>query len=193
MPGGRDLLPYGRDDSRGPALTRQRQNAHTTASTCDNLRDRDGHQRTPAWSSNLPRRAVSTPKLIVTDSGLGGRLLGVSSGDVTAPVGPLLENFVTGEMARQLTWADEPVQLFHYRDRDQVEVDIVLEHATTSAPARAGARSAFLRSLLLEAERLLAGLGLDGALVLQPRRVLRLDLVDLGGGERLGDAAPGQP
>jgi hypothetical protein len=28
-----------------------------------------------------------------------------------------------------LTWAEEPVQLFHYRDRDQVEVDVVLEHA----------------------------------------------------------------
>lgn len=52
----------------------------------------------------------------------------------TAPVGPLLENFAIGEVARQLTWAEEPVQLFHYlprtyRDRDQVEVDMVLEHA----------------------------------------------------------------
>jgi uncharacterized protein len=47
-----------------------------------------------------------------------------------APVGPLLENFAIGEVARQLTWAEEPVQLFHYRDRDQVEVDMVLEHAS---------------------------------------------------------------
>jgi uncharacterized protein len=29
----------------------------------------------------------------------------------------------------EFTWAEEPVQLFHYRDRDQVEVDMVLEHA----------------------------------------------------------------
>ena len=47
--------------------------------------------------------------------------------DPVAPVGPLLENFAIGEVARQLTWAEEPVQLFHYRDRDQVEVDTVLE------------------------------------------------------------------
>ncbi|WP_207756141.1 ATP-binding protein [Nonomuraea cypriaca] len=90
-------------------------------------------KRIPAWSSNLTRRAISTPKLIVTDSGLGGRLVGMSSErarDVTAPIGPLLENFATGEVARQLTWANEPVQLFHYRDRDKVEVDIVLEHAS---------------------------------------------------------------
>ncbi len=90
-------------------------------------------KRIPAWSSNLTRRAISTPKLIVTDSGLGGRLIGLSpdrARDVTAPVGPLLENFAIGEVARQLTWANEPVQLFHYRDRDKVEVDVVLEHAS---------------------------------------------------------------
>jgi predicted AAA+ superfamily ATPase len=90
-------------------------------------------KRIPAWSSNLTSRAVSTPKLIVTDSGLGGRLIGLSAErakDVTAPIGPLLENFAIAEVARQLTWAEEPVQLFHYRDRDKVEVDMVLEHAS---------------------------------------------------------------
>jgi uncharacterized protein len=90
-------------------------------------------KRIPAWSSNLTTRAISAPKLIVTDSGLGGRLIGMSeerAKDPTAPVGPLLENFAIGEVARQLTWAEEPVQLFHYRDRDQVEVDMVLEHAS---------------------------------------------------------------
>jgi uncharacterized protein len=39
-------------------------------------------KRIPAWSSNLTKRAISTPKLIVTDSGLGGRLIGMSE---TAP------------------------------------------------------------------------------------------------------------
>ena len=89
-------------------------------------------RRIPAWSSNLTTRAVSTPKLIMTDSGLGARLMGFSperAKDPIAPAGPLLENFVISEIARQLTWCDEPVQLFHYRDRDQVEVDVVLEHA----------------------------------------------------------------
>jgi predicted AAA+ superfamily ATPase len=90
-------------------------------------------KRIPAWSSNLTRRAISTPKLLVTDTGLAGRLIGMSperARDVTAPVGPLLENFAISEVARQLTWANEPVQLFHYRDRDKVEVDILLEHAS---------------------------------------------------------------
>jgi predicted AAA+ superfamily ATPase len=90
-------------------------------------------RRIPAWSSNLTTRAISTPKLIVTDSGLGGRLIGLSeerAKDPTALVGPLLENFAICEVARQLSWAEEPVQLFHYRDRDKVKVDMVLEHAS---------------------------------------------------------------
>lgn len=90
-------------------------------------------RRIPAWSSNLTTRAISTPKLIVADSGVGGRLIGLSeerAKDPVAPVGPLLENFAIGEVARQLTWAEEPVQLFHYRDRDKVRVDMILEHAS---------------------------------------------------------------
>lgn len=32
------------------------------------------------------------------------------------------------ELARQLTWCEEEAALFHYRTRDQVEVDAVLEN-----------------------------------------------------------------
>ena len=32
------------------------------------------------------------------------------------------------ELARQLSWSDERVELYHYRTRDQVEVDAVLEN-----------------------------------------------------------------
>lgn len=38
--------------------------------------------------------------------------------------------FVLGELARQLTWSDEPIRLYHYRDRDQYEVDAILERAS---------------------------------------------------------------
>src|SRR5258706_206394 len=64
-------------------------------------------KRIPAWSSNLTTRAISTPKLIVTDSGLGGRLIGMSeerAKDPTAPVGSLLENFAISEVARPLSF-----------------------------------------------------------------------------------------
>ena len=90
-------------------------------------------RRIPAWSSNATTRAIATPKLLVVDSGLGAHLAGLTPSrvtDITAPVGPLIENFVLGELARQLTWAEEPVRLYHYRDRDGVEVDGILERAS---------------------------------------------------------------
>jgi uncharacterized protein len=87
-------------------------------------------RRIPAWSSNLATRAVATPKLVMADAGLAAHLTGMSlrrARQPTAPVGPLIETFVLGELARQLTLADQPVRLYHYRDRDQYEVDAVLE------------------------------------------------------------------
>jgi hypothetical protein len=41
----------------------------------------------------------------------------------------MVENFVLSELARQLTWSDERVSLYHYRTRDGVEIDAVLETA----------------------------------------------------------------
>lgn len=87
-------------------------------------------RRISAWSSNLATRAVATPKLLLTDSGLAAHLTGMSlrrARQPTAPVGPLIETFVLGELARQITLADQPVRLYHYRDRDHYEVDAVLE------------------------------------------------------------------
>jgi predicted AAA+ superfamily ATPase len=90
-------------------------------------------RRIPAWSPNLTSRAVATPKLILTDTGLAGHLAGISlqrARHPTTPVGPLLENFVLAELARQLSWTDEPIRLYHYRDRDGYEVDAILERAS---------------------------------------------------------------
>jgi predicted AAA+ superfamily ATPase len=79
----------------------------------------------PAWSANATRRAVATPKVTFVDSGLAGFLAtGASTG---AAAGPSIENFVLGELGRQLTWARVSARLYHYRDRDQNEVDAVLE------------------------------------------------------------------
>lgn len=43
------------------------------------------------------------------------------------PVGGLLEGFVLGELARQLTWSRHRAVLSHYRTKDGVEVDAILE------------------------------------------------------------------
>jgi predicted AAA+ superfamily ATPase len=79
----------------------------------------------PAWSANATTRAVATPKVFFVDSGIAAYL---STGALdSGPSGMLLETFVLGELARQLTWARTSARLYHYRDRDQYEVDAVLE------------------------------------------------------------------
>ena len=42
-------------------------------------------------------------------------------------MGRLFETFVVMELLRQAGWQDEPVRLFHYRDKDGREVDLILE------------------------------------------------------------------
>jgi predicted AAA+ superfamily ATPase len=56
------------------------------------------------------------------------------------------ENFVLSELARQLTWSGPSVRLYHYRDRDQYEVDGVLEdNAARSSAWRSRGAKLFAR------------------------------------------------
>jgi len=41
--------------------------------------------------------------------------------------GPLLETFVFSEVLKQASWFGESCALYHYRDKDQNEVDLVSE------------------------------------------------------------------
>jgi predicted AAA+ superfamily ATPase len=53
------------------------------------------------------------------------------------PFGPLLEGFVLMELARQLTWSRQRAELFHYRTKDKIEVDAILENRQeTSSESR---------------------------------------------------------
>jgi predicted AAA+ superfamily ATPase len=84
----------------------------------------------PAWSTNQTSRAVRTPKLMFVDTGIVCHLLGQDSrrlGEPGGAAGAVLETLVLSELARQLTWASERARLHHYRTRDGLEVDAVLE------------------------------------------------------------------
>ena len=86
----------------------------------------------PAWGNSYSRRAINKPKIIVSDTGMASSLNGISH-DFIANIengnalGPLLENFVISEINKQRAWSDAVYSLFHYRDRDGKEVDLVLE------------------------------------------------------------------
>lgn len=87
-------------------------------------------KRIPAWSRNVSRRATATPKVAFVDSGVAANLLDADARSLLRPggqTGPLLEGFVAMELARQLTWSRRRAELSHYRTKDGVEVDLVLE------------------------------------------------------------------
>lgn len=87
-------------------------------------------KRLPAWTRNLSARATRTPKLYFVDSGIAADQLGQTDSSLRrfdSPLGGLLEGFVVSEIARQLSWSRTRAELFHYRTKDQVEVDAILE------------------------------------------------------------------
>lgn len=87
-------------------------------------------RRIEPWFRNPLKRLVKTPKLFVLDSGLLAALTGLTTDRISKDrtlFGALLETFVANEVIRLSTWSDVQPTFHHYRDKDQDEVDIVLE------------------------------------------------------------------
>jgi predicted AAA+ superfamily ATPase len=53
--------------------------------------------------------------------------LNAARGKDRTALGPLLETFVFQELRRQASWHEEDIRFYHFRDKDNFEVDIVLE------------------------------------------------------------------
>jgi len=137
-------------------------------------------QTVPAWSTNLTARVVRRPKLALTDTGLAARLLGGRARSDDQVSGRLVETFVTNELRAQAGWSLVRPELFHYRDRDGAEVDLVLESGdggVVGIEVKAGAtvRAEDLRGLRLLEQRL--GDGFAAGIVLSTAPVA----VHLGG------------
>lgn len=87
-------------------------------------------ERLPAWHKNESKRLVKTPKMHIVDSGLLCALKRLSEekiADNFSLYGPLLENYVVNEIKRLATWHQETLEFYYYRDKEQVEVDLILE------------------------------------------------------------------
>ncbi len=87
-------------------------------------------ERLKPWYSNRLNRLVKTPKLHMGDTGLACAVLGLDEKTLASDrnvLGQMLETFAYQELRRQASWNPAPLSFFHYRDKDQIEVDIVIE------------------------------------------------------------------
>jgi len=86
--------------------------------------------RVRPWFRNNLKRLVKTPKLHFVDSALLAALAGIDAAAIArdrALLGPLLECFVHAELQKAIALSGERTSLTHYRDKDQAEVDFVIE------------------------------------------------------------------
>ena len=84
----------------------------------------------PPWSNNELKRLIKTPKIHFLDSGLLAALRDLSPqriADDRSAFGAVLETFVLSEVLKLSSWSGQRFSLSHYRDKEQNEVDIVIE------------------------------------------------------------------
>lgn len=82
-----------------------------------------------AWHGNRAKRLIKSPKMHLVDSGLAATLAGLDANDAVAQrerFGHLLETFVVQQLVTQAGWTAPELEFSHYRDKDQVEVDLVI-------------------------------------------------------------------
>ncbi len=125
-------------------------------------------KRLPSYRKNRAKRiATEMSKLHFIDTGLACNLLRLNSPEQllqSGHYGPLFENLVFSELLKQVACAPEPCELYHFRDKRQREVDLVLEYGWSrvigiEVKASASVRAEDFRNLAHFAET--AGAGFD--------------------------------
>lgn len=87
-------------------------------------------RRLEAWQRNTFNRLIKTPKIHFWDTGLAAACQRLSIEKLRMdrkPLGALLEGFVFAELLKLAASMDEQIRFSHYRDKDQVEVDVIVE------------------------------------------------------------------
>lgn len=87
-------------------------------------------ERLQPWHNNRFSRLIKTPKLHLSDTGLACALLGITAQSLwqdKALLGQLLETFIYQELKKHADWYGDDIRFYHFRDKDQSEVDIVIE------------------------------------------------------------------
>ena len=87
-------------------------------------------ERVPPWTKTDYARVGKQKKLFMSDSGLMSSILGFREQQVSLDAdraGKLTETFAYNQLAAEVDSGDGEFSLYHYRDREQREVDFIIE------------------------------------------------------------------
>jgi predicted AAA+ superfamily ATPase len=88
------------------------------------------HRATGYIKNRSKRLAVTTPKIHFIDTALACYLLGIRTQEqlmASQFFGGLLENLLFMDLCKNAVFSDKEVEIYHFRDHQQKEVDVVLE------------------------------------------------------------------
>jgi len=89
------------------------------------------------YSTNTEKRVVKTPKMYFTDTGLAAYLTRWTNPEVMqtgAMAGSFFETYVIAEIIKSFANNGEDAPLYFYRDKDKIEIDLLIERNNTIYP-----------------------------------------------------------
>ena len=136
----------------------------------------------PPFYENLGKRLQKSPKLFITDPGLACHLLGIDTADELARspfLGALFEGLVASEVIKHQLNTGRRRELYHFRDDQGLEVDLLVPGASgsitmveckASRTVTPGMAAPMQRLMAAAGGKMLKGRALKGLLVHQPPR-----------------------
>lgn len=93
----------------------------------------------PAWSTNMGKRLIKSPKVFIQDINILSYLLKTDTQQLLKNkdyfYGQIIENFVAAEIGKQSTFSCVRADLYHYRTASGQEIDFILEGANRQVVA----------------------------------------------------------
>ena len=89
------------------------------------------------YSANVEKRVVKTPKLYFMDTGLAAYLTRWTNAEILrsgAMAGAFFETYVVSEIIKSFANNGEDAPLYFYRDKDKIEIDLLIEENNTLYP-----------------------------------------------------------
>lgn len=101
--------------------------------------------RIPAWSHSAKVRLTQSPRFFLFDNGVINALTGEFTAELrpsTGRFGKLFENFVITQLIQQLNKSRSPLKMYHYREKEGREIDLILQKNPYSPPIAIEIKSA---------------------------------------------------